>query len=172
MRFRISYARTTKRCPSRCTSQSRCLSLGLDGCDTAPTPTCFAEIVSDKLCSTAFTHGIVPFRCLRDKDNAIGNLFHTAASINVRRIFAGIAQLVEQLICNQQVVGSNPTAGSLAKSTFLSVVGIYAWTLLGHFRYSGPMKNGQALESRSSIVQCPECSSYNADATDALTNFF
>ena len=29
---------------------------------------------------------------------------------------AGIAQLVEQLICNQQVVGSNPTAGSLVKS--------------------------------------------------------
>ena len=29
---------------------------------------------------------------------------------------AGIAQLVEQLICNQQVVGSNPTAGSLRKS--------------------------------------------------------
>src|SRR6188472_4481650 len=47
-----------------------------------------------------------------DKDDAIGNLFHTSASINVRSIFAGIAQLVEQLICNQQVVGSNPTAGS------------------------------------------------------------
>src|SRR5438477_12724884 len=31
------------------------------------------------------------------------------------RINAGIAQLVEQLICNQQVVGSNPTAGSLLK---------------------------------------------------------
>jgi hypothetical protein len=30
----------------------------------------------------------------RDKDDAIGNLFHTAASINVRSIFAGIAQLV------------------------------------------------------------------------------
>ena len=28
-------------------------------------------------------------------------------------MFAGIAQLVEQLICNQQVVGSNPTAGSI-----------------------------------------------------------
>ena len=27
---------------------------------------------------------------------------------------AGIAQLVEQLICNQQVVGSNPSAGSLS----------------------------------------------------------
>ena len=27
---------------------------------------------------------------------------------------AGIAQLVEQLICNQQVVGSNPSAGSSA----------------------------------------------------------
>ena len=48
----------------------------------------------------------------RDKDDAIGDLFHTPASINVRSIFAGIAQLVEQLICNQQVVGSNPTAGS------------------------------------------------------------
>src|SRR5262245_2984208 len=31
---------------------------------------------------------------------------------------AGIAQLVEQLICNQQVVGSNPTAGSLDFQTF------------------------------------------------------
>ena len=28
-----------------------------------------------------------------------------------KRQIAGIAQLVEQLICNQQVVGSNPTAG-------------------------------------------------------------
>ena len=28
---------------------------------------------------------------------------------------AGIAQLVEQLICNQQVVGSNPSAGSRLK---------------------------------------------------------
>ena len=27
--------------------------------------------------------------------------------------YAGIAQLVEQLICNQQVVGSSPTAGLL-----------------------------------------------------------
>jgi hypothetical protein len=27
----------------------------------AQTPTGFAEIISDKLCSTAFTHGIVPF---------------------------------------------------------------------------------------------------------------
>ena len=34
------------------------------------------------------------------------------------RINAGIAQLVEQLICNQQVVGSNPTAGSIGKLGF------------------------------------------------------
>jgi hypothetical protein len=26
-------------------------------------------------------------------------------------VIAGIAQLVEQLICNQQVIGSNPIAG-------------------------------------------------------------
>ena len=30
---------------------------------------------------------------------------------------AGIAQLVEQLICNQQVVGSNPSAGSIANDS-------------------------------------------------------
>ena len=30
-----------------------------------------------------------------------------------RTVIAGIAQLVEQLICNQQVVGSNPSAGFL-----------------------------------------------------------
>ncbi len=30
----------------------------------------------------------------------------------VSQAIAGIAQLVEQLICNQQVVGSNPSAGS------------------------------------------------------------
>ena len=28
-------------------------------------------------------------------------------------LYARIAQLAEQLICNQQVVGSNPTAGSI-----------------------------------------------------------
>ena len=31
---------------------------------------------------------------------------------------AGIAQLVEQLICNQQVVGSNPSAGSTSVNFF------------------------------------------------------
>ena len=31
------------------------------------------------------------------------------------RLFASIAQLVEQLICNQQVIGSNPIAGSIKK---------------------------------------------------------
>src|SRR5947199_3138828 len=35
------------------------------------------------------------------------------------RVNAGIAQLVEQLICNQQVVGSNPTAGSPPKNSRL-----------------------------------------------------
>ena len=37
---------------------------------------------------------------------------------------AGIAQLVEQLICNQQVIGSNPIAGSNLKmelSIFVSL---------------------------------------------------
>jgi hypothetical protein len=34
-------------------------------------------------------------------------------TFNDLTFLAGIAQLVEQLICNQQVVGSNPTAGSI-----------------------------------------------------------
>ena len=42
---------------------------------------------------------------------------------------AGIAQLVEQLICNQQVVGSNPTAGSLVNPEFFPLVS----AALGHF---------------------------------------
>ena len=34
----------------------------------------------------------------------------------VKSVFvAGIAQLVEQLICNQQVIGSSPIAGSLSQ---------------------------------------------------------
>ena len=39
-----------------------------------------------------------------------------AASLRFVFANAGIAQLVEQLICNQQVVGSNPTAGSITSS--------------------------------------------------------
>jgi hypothetical protein len=31
--------------------------------------------------------------------------------------YAGIAQLVEQLICNQQVVGSSPSAGSTLRAS-------------------------------------------------------
>ena len=37
---------------------------------------------------------------------------------------AGIAQLVEQLICNQQVVGSNPTAGSIDYEGFTAILSI------------------------------------------------
>jgi hypothetical protein len=67
--------------------------------------------------------------------------------------FAGIAQLVEQLICNQQVVGSNPTAGSSPesfrgcharvkrrRSRYLAFTekrsNATAWQAL-HFRFSG-----------------------------------
>ena len=57
---------------------------------------------------------------------------------------AGIAQLVEQLICNQQVVGSNPTAGSLVNRGLIPSARRAAWTLLRHFfgsrasKISGP----------------------------------
>ena len=35
---------------------------------------------------------------------------------------AGLAQLVEHLICNQAVVGSNPTAGSTSHKGLLEIV--------------------------------------------------
>ena len=38
------------------------------------------------------------------------------AVLKIRLENAGIAQLVEQLICNQQVAGSNPVASSRKKS--------------------------------------------------------
>ncbi len=44
------------------------------------------------------------------------------------RIFAGIAQLVEQLICNQQVVGSNPTAGSQFLTERLKEIACFPFT--------------------------------------------
>jgi hypothetical protein len=47
------------------------------------------------------------------KGKGIWRLLETKLCATFPRIFAGIAQLVEQLICNQQVVGSNPSAGSI-----------------------------------------------------------
>jgi hypothetical protein len=41
------------------------------------------------------------------------SIFGIAPTKWFTEVNAGIAQLVEQLICNQQVVGSNPTAGSI-----------------------------------------------------------
>ena len=48
---------------------------------------------------------------------------------------AGIAQLVEQLICNQQVVGSNPTAGSLGFQTFDCWFAICAQAKRSHLQF-------------------------------------
>src|SRR5262249_61462321 len=50
---------------------------------------------------------------LRRKKHSNYNGFFPIPFNFVAHLFAGIAQLVEQLICNQQVVGSNPTAGSI-----------------------------------------------------------
>ncbi len=46
---------------------------------------------------------------------------------------ASLAQLVEQLICNQQVVGSNPTAG------FMIVDGMFLRLIVGMLWYMFPM---------------------------------
>ena len=41
------------------------------------------------------------------------------------RVYAGVAQLVEQLICNQPVVGSNPIASSSLKALLLKSSGLF-----------------------------------------------
>ncbi|KKQ02873.1 MAG: hypothetical protein US13_C0009G0065 [candidate division TM6 bacterium GW2011_GWE2_36_25] len=40
-------------------------------------------------------------------------IYNGLKQFTFKRKTAGVAQLVEQLICNQQVVGSSPTASSI-----------------------------------------------------------
>ena len=40
---------------------------------------------------------------------------------------AGVAQLVEQLTCNQPVGGSTPLASSISKAKLLILLAIYFW---------------------------------------------
>src|SRR5439155_26552948 len=58
--------------------------------------------------------------CSRNLLQQRANRIYNAWNFGIRAIGlfrnAGIAQLVEQLICNQQVVGSNPTAGSIVNA--------------------------------------------------------
>ena len=67
-----------------------------------------------KACSndrTTMAHTWMP-TCRPISDQARpATCFPRTSALMCAAIFAGIAQLVEQLICNQQVVGSNPTAG-------------------------------------------------------------
>jgi hypothetical protein len=66
------------------------------------------------MCSRVAARRVTP-KAFASCDGPPTPLFHARACANFRRNFAGIAQLVEQLICNQQVVGSNPSAGSSNK---------------------------------------------------------
>ena len=43
---------------------------------------------------------------------AVGCGFESRFPLHTANFYAGIAQLVEQLICNQQVAGSTPVASS------------------------------------------------------------
>ena len=53
----------------------------------------------------------------------------------ITRSIAAIAQLVEQLICNQQVVGSSPIAGSILWRNVMGFFGTFFTVLLAHFVY-------------------------------------
>src|SRR5438132_9406703 len=77
---------------------------------------------------------------------------------------AGIAQLVEQLICNQQVVGSNPTAGSIVNQRLVDSskcpLGHFLATYQGHLfimRWLGAWQPGgpvaRCLASRRQRVR-------------------
>lgn len=57
---------------------------------------------------------------------------------------AGIAQLVEQLICNHQVAGSIPAAGTSSKRVLFVVAVVLAWI--------ASLPSGQAQESEPAIT--------------------
>ena len=44
---------------------------------------------------------------------------HVAGSSPAQRAIAGVAQLAEQLICNQQVKGSIPSVSSICRSSII-----------------------------------------------------
>ena len=58
---------------------------------------------------------------------------------------AGIAQLVEQLICNQQVVGSNPTAGSLDYQGLTPILAVRIKSVFATFAAKGQPNRGRML---------------------------
>ncbi len=53
----------------------------------------------------------------------VNSLTSSSFSLNMRILPAGVAQLVEQLICNQQVAGSSPFASSSVRSVRCPLVG-------------------------------------------------
>ena len=61
---------------------------------------------------------------------------------------AGVAQLVEQLICNQQVVGSSPSTSSIASPSAMRKTSLY----LGEFP-SGQRGQTVNLLSTTSVVR-------------------
>jgi hypothetical protein len=62
------------------------------------------------------------------------------SEIDFHSFFATLAQLVEQLICNQQVVGSSPTSGSKKRGRFQSgQMGRTVNPLSFDFRGSNPL---------------------------------
>ena len=69
-----------------------------------------------------------------------------------RAFFAGIAQLVEQLICNQQVVGSNPSAGSNLKMK-RSLVIVAVVRLDREFVRRGPISTASLLALSERFAQ-------------------
>ena len=78
--------------------------------------------------------------------------------------FAGVAQLAEQLICNQQVAGSSPIASSKR------ICGMKAMHIVGRFP-SGQREQTVNLPSQTSVVRihpCPPTYAGMAELADAL----
>ena len=82
---------------------------------------------------------------------------HGFEAIRIMRFFiAGVAQLVEQLICNQRVVGSSPISGSMnIKASAFLVLGLFLWVIaescfrfkLGSTRPAPPVKTYPSVAS-------------------------
>ncbi len=97
--------------------------------------------------------------CFREEPIVVYNHSTSGGCVIGVSTSAGIAQLVEQLICNQQVVGSNPTAGSPIKTR-----GYWFGRLIDVRPLRRPIRQAKSNQ------QCNFCPDLSGDRIDCLVH--
>ena len=82
------------------------------GAQKAPPQTAAQWVAQEVLPSPSFPDGMAHWKKSRESRKILLTKWLVSGKINPAVGTAGVAQLVEQLICNQQVGGSNPSTSS------------------------------------------------------------